>query len=100
MDVDYINYLIAARCDVSCVKVANCYSTPEFSISHDTCVLAYRNLFRTTSPTHPWNELNDEEFLQRIKAQNRDRVRNVSGITKAGRLMFGNVQSITDHFPY
>ncbi len=35
-DVDYINYLIAARCDVSCVKVADCYSTPEFSISHDT----------------------------------------------------------------
>jgi len=35
-DVDYINYLIAARCDVSCVKVADCYSTPDFSISHDT----------------------------------------------------------------
>ena len=35
-DVDYINYLIAARCDVSCVKVADCYSTSEFSISHDT----------------------------------------------------------------
>ena len=34
-DVDYINYLIAARCDVSCVKVADCYSTSEFSISHD-----------------------------------------------------------------
>ncbi|HOJ97724.1 MAG TPA: IS701 family transposase, partial [Methanospirillum sp.] len=26
-DVDYINYLIAARCDVSCVKAADCYST-------------------------------------------------------------------------
>jgi len=63
-------------------------------------VLAYRNLFRTTSPTHPWNELSDEEFLQRIKAQNRDRSKNVSGITKAGLLMFGNVNSITDYFPY
>lgn len=34
--VDYINYLMAARCDVSCVKVADCYSGPENSISHDT----------------------------------------------------------------
>ncbi len=63
-------------------------------------VLAYRNLFRTTSPSHPWNELNDEEFLQRIKALNKDRSKNISGITKAGLLMFGSEQSITDHFPY
>jgi len=63
-------------------------------------VLAYRNLFRTTSPSHLWNELNDEEFLQRIKALNKDRSKNISGITKAGLLMFGSDQSITDHFPY
>ncbi|MDD3052555.1 MAG: ATP-binding protein [Candidatus Cloacimonetes bacterium] len=63
-------------------------------------VLAYRNLFRITSPSHPWNELNDEEFLQRIKALNKDRSKNLSGITKAGLLMFGSDQIITDHFPY
>ncbi|MEA2035586.1 MAG: putative DNA binding domain-containing protein [Euryarchaeota archaeon] len=63
-------------------------------------VLAYRNLFRITSPSHSWNELNDEDFLRRIKALNKDRSKNISGITKAGLLMFGNEQSITDHFPY
>ena len=35
-DVDYINYLIAAQCDISCVKAADCYSNSEFSVSHDT----------------------------------------------------------------
>ena len=34
-DVDYINYLIAAQCDISCVKAADCYSNSEFSVSHD-----------------------------------------------------------------
>lgn len=63
-------------------------------------VLAYRNLFRTTSPSHQWNELDDEEFLRRIKALNTDRSKNKSGITKAGLLMFGSGQIITDHFPY
>jgi len=63
-------------------------------------VLAYRYLFRITSPSHPWNTLNDEEFLRRIKVVNRDRIKNISGITKAGLLMFGDEQSITDYFPY
>lgn len=54
-DVDYINYLIAARCDVSCVKVAECYSTPDFSISHDSF-----NRFLTRQSLTPealWNEV-------------------------------------------
>lgn len=60
-DVDYINYLIAARCDVSCVKVADCYSTPEFSISHDSF-----NRFLTRQSLTPetlWNEV--RKFVER-----------------------------------
>ena len=60
-DVDYINYLIAARCDVSCVKAADCYSTPEFSISHDTF-----NRFLTRQSLTPetlWNEV--EMYIER-----------------------------------
>ena len=60
-DVDYINYLIAARCDVSCVKAADCYSTPVFSISHDAF-----NRFLTRQSLNPetlWNEV--EKFIDR-----------------------------------
>jgi Transposase DDE domain. len=60
-DVDYINYLIAARCDVSCVKVADCYSTSESSISHDTF-----NRFLTRQSLTPetlWGEV--EPFVER-----------------------------------
>ena len=60
-DVDYINYLIAARCDVSCVKAADCYSKPEFSISHDPF-----NWFltrQTLTPETLWNEV--EMYIER-----------------------------------
>lgn len=63
-------------------------------------VLAYRNIFRITTPSHPWNALNDDEFLQRIKAVNIDKTKNLPGITKAGLLMFGSEHSITDQFSY
>lgn len=60
-DVDYINYLIAAHCDVSCVKVADCYSTSEFSMSHDTL-----NRFLTRQSLTPetlWEEV--KVFVER-----------------------------------
>ena len=33
---DYINFLVAAQCDVSCVKAADCFSTNGTVISHDS----------------------------------------------------------------
>ncbi|MBN1167494.1 MAG: transposase [Methanospirillaceae archaeon] len=60
-DVDYINYLIAARCDVSCVKVADCYSTLDLSISHDSF---NRFLSRQSLTTEAlWNEV--ERYVDR-----------------------------------
>ncbi len=60
-DVDYINYLIAVRCDISCVKVADCYSTSEYSISHDT----YNRFLSRQSLTHEalWAEV--EAYVER-----------------------------------
>ena len=60
-DVDYINYLIAARCDFSCVKVADCYSTPDFSISHDT----YNRFLsrQSLTPETLWTEV--EAYVER-----------------------------------
>ena len=31
----YINFLVAAACDVSCVKAAECYSNTGMVVSHD-----------------------------------------------------------------
>lgn len=35
-DLDYINFLIASRCDVSCIKVAECLSNDSNQVSHDS----------------------------------------------------------------
>jgi len=35
-DCDYIHFLVAAQCDVSCVKAAECFSTNGVVISHDS----------------------------------------------------------------
>ena len=34
-EMDYINFLVAATCDVSCVKAADCYSDMGMVVSHD-----------------------------------------------------------------
>jgi putative transposase len=34
-DKDYINFLVAAHCDVSCVKAAECYSDTGIVVIHD-----------------------------------------------------------------
>jgi putative transposase len=34
-EIDYINFLVAANCDVSCVKAAECYSDNGIVVAHD-----------------------------------------------------------------
>jgi hypothetical protein len=54
-DLDYINFLVAAQCDVSCVKAAECYSNNEIVIAHDKI-----NRFLTMQSLTPetlWNEV-------------------------------------------
>jgi hypothetical protein len=60
-DVDSINYLIAARCDISCVKVSDCYSTADFTISHDT----YNRFLsrQSLTPEALWKEV--EPYVER-----------------------------------
>lgn len=60
-EYDYINFLIASRCDVSCVKVAECLSNDESRISHD---IFNRFLSRQSlTPEALWNEV--EPFVER-----------------------------------
>jgi predicted HTH transcriptional regulator len=56
----------------------------------------YRNIFGVLKPDHPWNVLDDLEFLRSIGGYKKDRKNSVEGLTLAGLLMFGKLPSILD----
>ncbi len=56
----------------------------------------YRQLFKTSSPDHPWLSLSDIELLRMLGGYRKDRQTGEEGFTVAGLLMFGKYQSITD----
>ncbi|MCF6212337.1 MAG: putative DNA binding domain-containing protein, partial [Gammaproteobacteria bacterium] len=59
----------------------------------------YRQLYASLQPSHPWNELEPQEFLRSIGAWRMDRESRKSGLTRAGLLMFGQLPSIQEVFP-
>ena len=62
-EIDYINFLVAANCDVSCVKAAEGYSGNGIVVAHDKI-----NRFLTRqSLTHDlWKEV--ESHIERCMA--------------------------------
>lgn len=60
----------------------------------------YRNIFRTTNIDHPYNMLDDKEFLIKLGGYKKDRASNSEGITLAGLLMFGKESSILEAYPH
>ena len=71
----------------------------ESDLDNDT-LRSYRILFRSRKPTHPWNSLEDREFLKLIGGFTRDRATGEEGLTLAGLLMFGKLRSILDVLPH
>jgi predicted HTH transcriptional regulator len=61
---------------------------------------AYRNRFSSTKPAHPWNNLDDHEFIRSIGGLTRDRASGEEGLTLAGLLMFGKLRPILDAVPH
>jgi len=59
----------------------------------------YRQLFRLMRPSHPYNELEDVDFLEKLNGYVRDYQTGTGGLTKAGLLMFGELSSILKHIP-
>ena len=57
---------------------------------------AYRNLFVSSKPEHPWNTLDNVEFLRCIGGWKKDRQTGKEGLTLAGLLMFGKLPSIQE----
>ena len=61
---------------------------------------AYRNLFRSNAPNHPFLAGDDREMLLQLGGWARDRASGVEGLTLAGLLMFGRQRSILDRLPH
>ena len=74
---------------------------PKFTLKdlNPESLAAYRQEFRTAKPTHAWNRLRDEDFLQMLGARGQNRDTGEEGLTVAGLLMFGNVGSILEVVP-
>ncbi|WP_155158398.1 RNA-binding domain-containing protein, partial [Sansalvadorimonas verongulae] len=68
-------------------------------ISQDT-LKRYRQMYTNRHPDHPWNQLEDEEFLRTIGGWGKDREKDISGLSRAGLLMFGKLPSIHEAFSY
>jgi len=63
-------------------------------------LLVFRQMLRDVKPGHPWLELMDKEFLQRLKGWRKDRQSGDEGLTIAGFLMFGHWDAIQDGLPH
>lgn len=59
----------------------------------------YRQMYNILQPDHPWNQVNAKEFLTNIGAFRKDRETGISGLTRAGLLMFGKLPAIQEAFP-
>jgi hypothetical protein len=62
-------------------------------------LLTYRQRYANRQPDHPWNKLNNQEFMRVIGAWRDDRETGLSGLTRAGLLMFGQLHTIKEAFP-
>lgn len=71
---------------------------PNYSIDDidQTTLKSYRQRFVLKKENHPWNNLNDLAFMTKIGAYRVDRNTGDEGFTRAGILMFGKTESITD----
>ena len=61
---------------------------------------AYRNLFHSSFPGHPFLAGDDREMLRQLGGWAKDRISGLEGPTLAGLLMFGRQRSILDRLPH
>ena len=61
---------------------------------------AYRQLFRSNTPNHPFLAGDDQEMLRQLGGWATDRATGTEGPTLAGLLMFGRQRSILDRLPH
>lgn len=76
--------------------ICNHYSIDDIDMG---TLVAYRQMFANRTPVHPFNEMNDLEFLRNLGGWRENRENGEKGLTYAGLLMFGKLRSILDVFP-
>ena len=74
-------------------------ATVEKDLDPDT-IRRYRQRFNQHRPNHPWIDLDDMAFLEKIKAIAEDPNTGETGVTAAGILMFGTEDSLTKAAPH
>ena len=70
----------------------------DLSVLDIETVHAYRNRHRTYKMSHPWDKLDDENYLMKIGAVKKG-ADGVCHPTAAGLLMFGEEYNIVNHYP-
>ena len=60
---------------------------------------AYRNRLASSKPDHPFNVVDNLDFLRKLGGWRRDRETGEEGLTMAGLLMFGKHESIAEGIP-
>ena len=68
----------------------------DFSIES---IQSYRNIYASQNPDHPWNQLDQIDFLKNIGVYRKDRDTGIQGFTRAGLLMFGKFTVIQEFYP-
>jgi len=63
-------------------------------------VRQYRQIFDSHNDKHPWTELPDMQFLEKIGAYRRDDQSSEDGFTLAGILMFGTQKGLENAMPH
>ena len=97
-DPEYIKRMMAEQIEDSRdSKVLKHYDMDDIDMSS---FYAYRNIFKSNQPDHPFNEKSDLEFLKSIGGYRKDRETGDTGLSIAGLLMFGKSNDIEDIFPY
>ena len=71
---------------------------PMCDLNYET-IHGYRNRHQTLKPAHPFERLNDEEYLRCVGAAAISKEDHQLHPTDAGMLMFGNEYNIVRHFP-
>ena len=94
---DVVQRMIAEKSsDTLDAEICNHYSIDDIDAG---TLSAYRQMFANRTPVHPFNELNDLEFLRNLGGWRENRETGENGLTYAGLLMFGKLRSILDVFP-
>ena len=95
--VEVVQRMIAEKTsDTLDAAICNHYSLDDIDAGTLT---AYRQMFSNRTPVHPFNEMNDLEFLRNLGGWRENRENGEKGLTYAGLLMFGKLRSILDVFP-